>query len=160
MVGRRALALLPLVVLTACSKPEPPKIVPKEARVTAVGPAGLDLVLKVEATNPNSVSLSARSFTGRAKLDGQWEMGVVTIDKPVALPPHTPTMIEVPMKLPWTDLKALASLASAQRPVPYVVEGTVKIGGERINVEIPWSMTGTISREQIVGAALKGLQIP
>src|SRR5689334_16719692 len=90
------------LVCAACKKPLPPKVTPKEARVTAVSARGIDVLVKVEATNPNSFTLSARSVTGKAKLDGRYDMATVTIDKPVVLPPNNaPTMIEAPMMLPW-----------------------------------------------------------
>jgi LEA14-like dessication related protein len=143
--------------VVACSKPQPPKLTPKDVSVVAVSTAGLDLLLKIEATNPNGFTLSAQSFTGKAKLDDTWEMGTVTVSKPITLPPRTPTMLEVPMRLPWTDAMALAPLATAHRPVPYVVEGTVRIGGDKLNVEVPYSMSGTITPEQIANAALKAL---
>ena len=165
--SRRALIATLLFVLSvlfigptaACSKPEPPKIVPKEARVTSIGPGGLEILLKVEATNPNSFALSAQSFTGKAKLDGKYEMGTVTVDKPVTLPPKTPTMIDVPMTIPWTDAKVLASLVTVQRPVPYVVDGSVKVGGERLQVDVPFTLSGSITRDQMVGAAVKALPV-
>ncbi len=141
----------------ACSKPEPPKLVPKEVSVTAVGPTGLSLLLRMEATNPNRITLSAQSIVAKAKLDGKWDLGTVTISRPIALPPNTPTMIDVPMTMPWTDVKALGALAAAPGPVPYVVEGTVTVGGERLHVDLPFSLSGTVTREQIVNAALKAL---
>jgi LEA14-like dessication related protein len=152
-----SLGLAGALLATACQKPEPPRITPKEARVTAVGPNGLEILLKVEALNPNRVTLSAQSFTGKAKLDGKWDLGTVTVAKPVVLPPNVPTMIDVPMTMPWTDLQALGALAATARPVPYSVDGTVAIGGESLNVNVPFAMTGTITREQIAGAALKAL---
>lgn len=142
---------------TGCSKPEPPKLVPKEVQVTALGPAGATLLLRFEATNPNGYEIAARSVTGRAKLDGKWELGTVTIAKPFALPPKVPTMLDVPLTLPWTDLKALTALGLATGPVPYIVDGTISIGGERLNVDLPFSLSGTVTREQVIGAALKGL---
>ena len=129
-----------MVVLLAgaCSKPEPPKLVPKEAKVTAVGVTGLSLLLRMEATNPNRITLSAQSVTAKAKLDGKWDVGTITISKPVVLPPNAPTMIDVPLTMPWTDVSALGALASATGPVPYVVEGTVAVGGEKLNVDLPF----------------------
>jgi LEA14-like dessication related protein len=159
LIATLLLSMVVLLIGGACSKPEPPKIVPKEARVTAIGPAGLEVLLKVEATNPNSITLSAQSFTGKAKLDGKYEMGTVTVDKPVTLPPNTPTMIDVPMTIPWTDAKVLASLVSVQRPVPYVVDGSVKVGGERLQVDVPFTLSGSITRDQMVGAAVKSLPV-
>lgn len=130
---------------------------PKEARVAAVSPTGLDIVVKVEATNPNNVTLSAQSFTGKAKLDGKYDLATVTVAKPISIPPKTPTILEVPMTLPWSDGTALIALATAQKPVPYVVDGTVTIGGESLNVSVPYSLSGTISREQIIAAGAKSL---
>lgn len=147
------------LLVSACSKPEPPRLEPKEVRVTAVGPAGFDILVRIEATNPNRVTLSAQSFTGKARLDGKWDLGSVTITKPVVLPPNAATMIDVPMTLPWTDVKALAALATATAPVPYVIDGTAAIGGETLSVSLPYSISGTLTREQVVGAALKALPV-
>jgi len=131
--------------------------VPKEAKVTAVGPAGLNVSLLMEATNPNRVTLSAQSVTGKATLDGKWSLGTVTVQKPVVLPPNTPTMIDVPMTVPWTDVKALSAIAVAPGPVPYAIDGTVTFGGEKLNVDLPFHLEGTITREQLAGAAIRGL---
>jgi LEA14-like dessication related protein len=162
----RALSLLASLVwlvlaVAGCKKPLPPQIVPKEARAVAISPAGLDLVIGVVATNPNAITLSAQSVTAKAKLDGKWDLGTVKIDKPIALPPNVPTTVEVPMSMPWGDARALASLATAPGPVPYVVEGTVNVGGESLNVDLPFTLQGTLTREQIAAAALKSIpQIP
>ena len=150
-------ALTLLVSAVACSKPQPPTIVPKAAKVTAISAAGLDLVVQVEATNPNGVTLSARSFTGKAKLDGKFDLATVTISKPVTLPPHQPTMIDVPLTMPWADANSLIVMSTSQKPVPYVVDGTVNVGGESLNVDIPYSVSGTITREQIAAAALRSI---
>lgn len=161
VLSRRYLfaGLTAALLMSACSKPEPPTLVPKEARVTAVGATGVDILLQIEATNPNRVTLSAQSFTGKARLDGKWDLGSVTVTKPVVLPPNVATTIDVPMSLPWADVKTLAALASATGPVPYTIDGTVTVGGERIAVNLPYSISGTITREQVAGAALKALPV-
>lgn len=159
MISRRLLfaGAFSALLAGACSKPEPPTLVPKEAQVTAVSPAGLSVLVRMEATNPNRVTLSAQSVTGKAKLDGKWDLGTVTITKPIVLPPNVPTMIDVPLTMPWKDMTTIGALASAPGPVPYVIEGTVTVGGEKLNVELPFSISGTITREQVVNAALRSL---
>lgn len=146
-----------LLAASACSKPEPPTLVPKEAKVTAIGPLGLDILLRIEATNPNRITLSTQNVTGKATLDGKWDLGTVTVAQPLVLPPNVPTTIDVPMKLPWSDVKALGALATATGPMPYTIEGTVGVGGEKLNVNLPFSISGTITREQIASAALKAM---
>lgn len=146
----------------ACSKPQPPTIVPKAVRVQGASAAGLELVISVEATNPNSVTLSAQAFSGSAKVDGKYDLGTVTVSKPVSLPPQQATPIEVPLTLPWQDANTLLALAAAQKPsYPYVISGDVTIGGESINVKVPYSMSGTITQQQIAAAAMRSIpQIP
>lgn len=159
VISRRLLfaGLAGALLASACSKPEPPTLVPKEVKVTAIGPLGLDVLLRLEATNPNRVTLSTQSVTGKATLDGKWDLGTVTVAQPIVLPPNAPTMIDVPMKLPWSDVKALGALATATGPMPYTIEGTVSVGGEKLNVHLPFRIAGTITREQIAGAALKAM---
>lgn len=159
MISRRLLfaGLTTLFLATACSKPEPPELTPKEAQVTGIGTSGLSLLVRMEALNPNRITLSAQSFTGKVKLDGKWDLGSVTISKPVVLPPKVPTMIDIPMTLPLRDVKALGALATSTGPVPYVIEGTATIGGENVHVDVPFTLSGTITREQATEAALKSL---
>jgi LEA14-like dessication related protein len=152
-----SIALAGALLVSACSKPEPPKLTPKEVQVTAVGPTGLDVLVRMEALNPNRVTISTQTVTGKAKLDGKWDLGTVSITKPIVLPPNTPTTIDVPLRLPWTNMQTLAALASAPGPVPYVIEGTMTVGGDNIHLELPFSVSGTVTREQIAGAALKSL---
>jgi LEA14-like dessication related protein len=151
------LGLLLAVTASACAKPAPPTIVPKKAQVVSVGPGGLNVLVTVEATNPNSVTLSAQSFTGKAKVDGKYELATVTVAKPVSLPPKTPTDIDVPLTMPWADVTTLLTLAQANRPIPYTIDGTVTVGGESINFNIPYSLSGTITRDELIGSALKGI---
>lgn len=144
----------------ACSKPEPPRVTPKEARVTSVSPAGLEIRLELEAVNPNRFPLAVRSVTGKMTLDGRWNLGTVTVSKPVTLPPTAPTAVDASMALPWAEVGALGVLAASPRPVPYVFEGTLSIGGERVNVDVPFSTSGELTREELANAALRSLPIP
>jgi LEA14-like dessication related protein len=146
-----------VVLLLGCSKPAPPQITPREVRAVGLSPAGLDLVIGVVATNPNNVTLSAQAVTAKAKIDGKWDLGQVKITKPIVLPPGAPTPLDVPMSMPWTDVRALATLATAPKPVDYVVEGTVTVGGEHLNVDLPFSLKGTLTPQQIAAAAMKSV---
>lgn len=163
MLRRLAVSALALVVflafalLAACEKPQPPHVTPKEARVTAVTPRGIEVLVKVEATNPNSFPVTAQRFSGKAKLEGTHEFASVSVAKQVTLPPNTPTLIDVPLSIPWTDAPYLGTLLQHPHPVPYVVDGTVAIGGEKLNVDVPFTVSGTITVEQLATAAIRGL---
>jgi hypothetical protein len=156
-MGTMKRALLAGLLVAACQKPIPPEIRPKEAIVTGIGPQGLSLRVTVEATNKNAFELAAQSMTAKVRLvDPAVDLGTATVPTPITLPPNAPTPIPVQMTVPWSDVRTLAMIAMAGRPVDYVVDGTVRIGG-RLQIELPVSVRGTITREQAAAAALKAL---
>ena len=58
----------------------------------------------------------------------------------------------------WKGLGGLASLAQAKKPVPYTVEGTATVGGESLNVDVPFKLEGKITPEQVQQALVKSLK--
>jgi LEA14-like dessication related protein len=158
-IGRRgALSVLALLAIAACAKPKPPQLTPKEAKVTAVDLAGFDMRVKMEAFNPNGYDLSVRSVVGHVVVDGTQDLGTVTASQPINLPANARTLIEVPLTMKWKGAVNLATLAASKRPVPYVVDGTATVGGESLNVDIPFKLQGVITPEQLQQAGLKSLQ--
>jgi hypothetical protein len=157
VLARLLLLTALLFSLFSCKPPDPPTLTPKEIRVTAITPAGIDVLVRIEAVNPNRKDLNVRSVSGSMKLAGKYQLATVTITKPLVIPPAVPTMIDAPMTMAWADISTLGALGATQGPVPYVLSGTVAIGGDRLAINLPFSIQGTLTREQIAGAALKGL---
>ena len=151
-----ALSLVALVVV-GCSKPDPPVLTPQSAKVTGVTFAGVSLELRLEAFNPNSSELSARSVTGKVVLDGRVDLGTAKVASAIRLPAGARTTLDVPLALTWTDVSALAVLASSNRAIPYTIDGTVTVGGERLNVDLPFHMDGSITHEEMVQATSRSL---
>jgi LEA14-like dessication related protein len=155
-----------LALSLGCSKPDPPVLTPKEAKLSGVSLSGVTFNLNVEAYNPNRVDLSAQSVTGKVVLDGKYDLGTATITTPVSLPAGARTTIAVPLALAWHDMSAFAQLASSNRAAPYTVDGTVTVGGERLNVDLPFHLAGTITHDELVKVttsslpALPGFKIP
>jgi LEA14-like dessication related protein len=155
----------PLLALTAaaalatlsCSKPDPPVLTPKSAKLSGITPAGVTFDLSVEAFNPNSVELAAQSVTGKVVLDGKYDLGTATVAKPVALPAGARTTLDIPLSLRWNDVLALGQLAASNRAAPYAVDGTVTVGGARLNVDLPFHMTGTVTHEELVQLTTRSL---
>jgi LEA14-like dessication related protein len=150
-------ALALMSPMAACAKPEPPVITPKETRVTAVDPLGVSFLARVEATNPNKFELATQGVTARIVLDNDVDLGTVTAPQAVTLPAGQTVLLDLPLAIKWSDLGVVGKLALANRPMPFRIEGHVKIGGEKLNVAVPFKVAGTISREQLAGAALRGL---
>jgi len=152
-----ALALA-LGALVACSKPQPPQLTPQQAQVTSVDMTGFDMIVKMDAFNPNAFELSVQSVAAHVLVDGNQDLGTVTTSKPIALAANAHTAVDVPMSVKWKNAAGFATIAAARRPVPYTIDGTATVGGSRLNVDVPFKLQGTITAAQLQQAGLKSLQ--
>ncbi|WP_394821712.1 LEA type 2 family protein [Pendulispora albinea] len=149
-----AVAALPLL---GCSKPQPPQITVIDAKVTGIDLAGLTVDVHAEAVNPNKFPLMLQSVTGSATLDGKYELGAVTVTKPVTLPAGERTAISAPLTMKWQNVTTLASLVAGAESIPFTVKGDAAIGGEKLQVSVPFQVQGTLTRAQITQSALRSI---
>jgi hypothetical protein len=150
--------LLPLASLAlGCSKPVPPTIVPDSATVTSADAQGLHVSVTLTATNPNRVDLPIQDVTAHVVLAGTLDLGTTTLQKAVTLPAGQPTKLDLPFSVPWTDLLALAGLVASPAPVLFTVDGNVDLGGDLVHVSVPFTMKGTMTHEQLMGAASRSM---
>ena len=153
---RRLLLAFAITVL-GCSRPDPPTLTPEQAKVTRISPEGLEVEVRLEAYNPNSIDLSARSLKAKVTLDGKYHVGDVKAATTVKLPAHQKTTLDIPLSVKWTDLSGLISLAASNRAVPYELDGTVELGGDALSLDVPFKMGGTILHDDLVRATIKSL---
>jgi LEA14-like dessication related protein len=146
-----------IIALAACSRLDPPTLTPVSGTVTGVTPSGITLKIKLEAENPNSIGLTTREVSAKITLDSRYDAGTVKISHPVNLPAKKRTTLEVPVTFAWRDLAELAGLSASGRDIPYTVDGTVTIGGESINVDVPFRITGALTQKQLLDATLNSL---
>lgn len=158
---RRALPWLTLfgfcLLLLGCSKPQPPTITPKRGSVTSVGPDGVGLRLEFEAYNPNGFAINVRSVKAKATFDSSIKLNEVSSATAISLPSKVTSPMSVDVKVPWNSLPQLMALATSKTQVPYTVEGSVSVGGDNLNVDIPFSMTGKVTQQELVTAGLNSL---
>jgi LEA14-like dessication related protein len=151
-----------VLVLAACS-PKPPTITPERGVVTAVGPAGVELKVELRVDNPNSVSINVRAVDARVVLLKEHDLGRVTVSLPMELPARHQRRLEVPLSIRWADLPSLLLLAASRKAIAYDVDGTVALGGELVQVEVPFHLSGQITPEELAQAtrnSLPGIPIP
>jgi len=155
-----ALAATGLLVVGpgGCSRPKPPQLTPRSAKVTNVDLAGVDLKVDMDALNPNGFDLAVRRVAGHVVIDGKYDLGTVTVDQPITLPAGARTNLVVPLSVKWNAAQTFAAVAALKRAVPYAVDGTATVGSERFSAVVPFTMKGEITEEQIVNAALRSLQ--
>ena len=91
-------------------------------------------------------------------------MGTFEVPQNVVLAAHKTTPITATLTSPWQNVQMLVPLAASGKPVPYTVDGTVSIGGSRLDVDLPFHLDGVITARQMhdaLSASLpKGIQLP
>ena len=152
------IAVLALASLAAaCSKPAPPTIAAERATVTRVDASGIALDVALTAANPNATDLAVRELTAHLVLGGDRDVGTVTVPDAVTLAAGKTTPLDVQVSLKWSDLGALAPLALAGADVPYSVDGTLSLGGMLQSIGVPFRISGSIPRDQIVRAVIPAI---
>ncbi len=140
-----------------CSRPAPPTIAAERATVTRVDASGITLDLELTATNPNTTDLSVRELTAHLVLSGDRDVGTVTVPDAVALAAGRATPLSVQVSLTWSDLGTLAPLALAGTDVPYSVDGKLSLGGMLRSIDVPFRLSGSIPRDQMIRAAIPAI---
>lgn len=159
---QRARLVLTFLVLcgsslaVACSKPKPPELTPRSAQVSAVRPDGVELELVLDARNPNSFPLVCSSVTASFELQNGTPLGSGSTAQAFTIPAEGGAPITAQLNVRWTSFSALAPYALARQPVPYRLRGTARLGGEHLNVDVPFSIDGQLSEQQVVAAGLRG----
>ena len=151
-----AAVLTGLALLSGCAPPDPPQLTPQAVQVTELTPSTLKLRVQLDAYNPNSVTLAVRSMSAHVTLADRIDLGTAEIPTGASLPgkAHTPVVAEV--QVPWQNTPEVARLALLDS-VTYRIDGRARIGGEKLNVELPFTQQGTLTRQQLLASGLRGL---
>ncbi|HZU85247.1 MAG TPA: LEA type 2 family protein [Polyangiaceae bacterium] len=146
-----------VALVAACSRPSPPIVIPERASVSRIDAAGVALDVSMRVTNPNSVDLTATSVSSHLIVDRSLDVAAVTLPRTIALPAGQTTELVVPISVTWSDIGALAQLATRAAGVPYAVDGTLEVGGPLLHFQAPFHLEGAIAREQITAAVMGSL---
>lgn len=157
MKRRLGLVLAASLVLTvACSKPKPPELTPRSAQVSAVLADGVELALELTAHNPNSFPIRASNVVATLELQDGTPLGSGTSAESFTIPAEGNAPIHGKLQVRFTSFSALAPYALQQKPLPYRVRGSARVGGEQLNVELPFSIEGQLTAEQVMAAGMRG----
>lgn len=145
-----------LIGLAGCIEPKSPVVTPQVTRVTAVMPSGLDLALTLRVDNPNDFPLAVHRVQGTVFLGQGKRLGESSAQPSQWIAAKQSAVVQSSLRVPWEQLPALSELLGRAQ-VPYRVVGNVTIGGESLNVTVPYEMTGQLSTQQLLAAGLRGL---
>lgn len=143
-------------VASACARPQPPSVVPHVVRFSAVTPTGLDFDVQLQVHNPNSFPLAAEVVSGTLYGARDQRLGQGTSHPGESIPAGSTRLVASQVHIGWENLMAVAPLLAAER-IPYEFRGDVTLGGESINVTLPFTLSGELTRTQLLDAGWRGL---
>ncbi len=144
-----------LAVVTGCS-PRPPTLTPRSAEVTSATAQGLGLRVHLTANNPNWYGLTVQSVHIRVTLASQ-DLGMVDIPNATELPAGRDVPVDADLTVPWVNLPGLILTTVLNPAVPYRLDGTVRVGGSRIHMDVPFLVQSTLPRQVLIDAAGAGV---
>jgi LEA14-like dessication related protein len=157
--GSRWLAVAMLVIAAfvgGCAKPQPPSVVPHVVRVAGVSVGGLELDVELQVHNPNSFPLAAEAVRGTLFVAREQKLGQGSSQSRTTIPAGTTSLVASRVRIGWESLTVLAPLLASER-IPYVFRGDVTVGGKTLNVTLPFTLEGELSRAQLLDAGWRGL---
>ena len=149
------LAVCPLLI-SACSKPKPPEVTPRSVQVSAITRVCVELSVLLDARNPTACPCVASSVTATIALQDGTPLGSGSSTEPISIPGDSTAPITAKLAVRFSSGSALLPYAMAMKPLPYRLSGTAKIGGEHLNVDVPFTIDGVLTPEQVAVAGLRG----
>ena len=148
--------LLALWLSSGCA-PKPPRLLPHSVSVSRVTAQSLQLTFDLEVFNDNSFPLAARHVEGAVRVNGA-VLGRGSARPEGTVPAKSSKRLSAQLDVPWTNVGALAPFVMSAQPVPYVFVGKATLGGEDVNFDLPFELTGQLSSAQLLQAGLTGLK--
>lgn len=142
------------LALAGCS-PTMPTVTPQAARVMWVAPTGVRLAIDVDVHNPNSFPLLADAIEGVIVVGPGSTLGHGLAYPRGMIPANGASRVTTQVDVQWSNLGALAPFLMSAGPVPYVFKGKARLGGDGVNVAIPFEVNGQLTRAELIGAGLR-----
>jgi len=151
-----------LSLASGCTKPKPPTVTPKSAQVLAATGSGVTLAVTFDVANPNRFPLVVHAVDGRFFLGtaAGVELGKAHAEPSSSIPAQGTSTVTSQIAIGWTNLAALAPFVLSPAAVPYRFDGNATFGGESLNVSLPFTLTGQLTRAELLNAGLSGLSQP
>jgi len=143
----RFLALLPVLVLAACSSLTErafsrPAILVRGVKVKSVGITGGSIEVSLHITNPNPYPLPVQRALYSFALADSTEVGRGESAAAFTLPAHDSVVVQLPLEVSWQGLRAAARDAARDGTVDYRLKGTVTIDTPVGNPNVPFESVG------------------
>jgi LEA14-like dessication related protein len=145
-----------LLTVLACSKPKPVQVTPQSVQLASVGPDGVGVSLLLNVHNPNRFPIIAQTVSATFELQDGSELGRGSSTKAFTIPSEGDAQVPADLSMRWTNLGGLTPYALAGKALPYRISGTARLGGESLNLDVPFSISGQLTPQQVLAAGLRG----
>jgi LEA14-like dessication related protein len=108
------------------------------------------------AHNPNSFPIVVNTVSGSFELQDGTALGTAQSATSFTIPSQGDQDLAATLDVRFSSLAALTPYALAAKPVPYRLRGSARIGGDNLNVDVPFTIDGQLTPEQVVAAGLRG----
>jgi hypothetical protein len=154
--GRRRFLTGLVCVVLGCQKPQPPTVVPRVVRVAGVTATGMDFDVELDVHNPNNFPIAAEAVEGTLFVGADHELGRGSANPRASIAAGATGPVSSRIHIDWANITALAPLLTAEK-VPYQFRGEVVLGGKTIRLGIPFTLSGELTRSQLLEAGMRGL---
>ena len=124
----------------------------------SISPHGVELAVEFDVTNPNRFPLIVHSVDGHFSVGAGagTELGTAHAEPSASISAQATSSVTSTVAVGWTNLAALAPFALSPGAVPYTFTGSAAVGGSELNVTIPFTVTGELTRAQLLSIGLAG----
>jgi len=154
-----ALALEALALeAVGCSKPKPVELAPRSVQVSAVKADGVQLALVLSVHNPNPFPILVNSVKASFELQDGTALGNAESASALSIPAKGDQDVAAQLDVHFSSLSALTPYALSGQALPYRVCGTARLGSEHLNLDLPFTIDGVLTPQQLAFAAMRGAQ--
>lgn len=150
-LDRRSMLFGAALLALGCSRPTPPRITPRSAEVIGANSQGLGLRIHCVARNINGFALTIQHVSVRLTLASR-DLGVTELPSVLRLPSNVDVPMDIEVRAPWGDLPGIIAVSLLNENVPYRLDGTARVGGPNLNVDVPFTLESTLPRRVLTGA--------
>lgn len=151
-IDRRSMLFGAALLALGCARPQPPRITPRSAEVTGADSQGLGLRIHCIARNTNGFDLTVQRVRVRLTLASR-DLGVTELPSALRLPSNVDVPMDIEVRAPWGDLPGIIAVSLFNENVPYRLDGSARVGGRNLNVDVPFTLESTLPRRILTGAA-------
>ena len=106
------------------------------------------MAVELDVYNPNSFPILVQNVTGTFELGNGSSSATVASQRKARFPRRARQCCKSARR-DWTNVAALAPFALSPAPVPFTFRGVAAIGGERFNVDVPFTIRASSPGEQV-----------